>query len=524
MVKRQVVIAGVLTVWLVATALRAEPPAKGRLPITISKATTYITEPLRPDGYPDYLAALNQMAGKGVTPENNAVVALMQAFGPGPIDSKDRDKFFKMLGVAAPPDKGEYFVEYRKYVEKHAPDALKWPETTKGPYEPLASRQEYRAARSPWSDQDCPLVAAWLAEEEGPLARVVEASRLSGFYVPAISHRKMDMWFSFPLSSPLLEAARALHARALRRLRDGDVRRAWSDLQACHRLGRLQAAAPTATEWLVGITVEGIARYGEAQFAHYARLTPDQARKCRVAIRNLPAPSPVADKFAVMRFSYLDEVCATARGSVSADAILGKNSRAGRWIAGGLVDWDQAMRLGNEYFDGMVQAAGKPVGREAVEAALALDRELERETAKYRNDKAPLSRDRAVATRGTCLAYLVPYDTSSVKWLVEARDRMFVYDQLTEIALALSAYRTEHGEYPKALAAIQPDYLPGIPEDPYTKGPFRYRRWSDGYMLYSVGPNGEDDGGEMSWGSAQLMRHSDDMGIRVPDPAEEEGK
>ena len=33
------------------------PPAKKPLPIKISKETTYITEPLRPDGYPDYVAA-----------------------------------------------------------------------------------------------------------------------------------------------------------------------------------------------------------------------------------------------------------------------------------------------------------------------------------------------------------------------------------------------------------------------------------------------------------------------------------
>jgi len=31
-----------------------------RVLVTISKETTYITEPLRADGYPDYVAALNQ--------------------------------------------------------------------------------------------------------------------------------------------------------------------------------------------------------------------------------------------------------------------------------------------------------------------------------------------------------------------------------------------------------------------------------------------------------------------------------
>ena len=33
---------------------------KPKLPFTISKETTYIVEPLDNDGYPDYVAALNE--------------------------------------------------------------------------------------------------------------------------------------------------------------------------------------------------------------------------------------------------------------------------------------------------------------------------------------------------------------------------------------------------------------------------------------------------------------------------------
>ena len=67
-----------------SSAFAAEPPAKTkpRVLVTISKATTYITEPLRSDGYPDYIAALNQRLSKGVTPENNAVVLFWRAMGP----------------------------------------------------------------------------------------------------------------------------------------------------------------------------------------------------------------------------------------------------------------------------------------------------------------------------------------------------------------------------------------------------------------------------------------------------------
>ncbi len=55
-----------------------QPPHPSRPLVAISARTTYITEPLRTDGYPDYLAALNRLASKGVTLENNAAVLLMQ--------------------------------------------------------------------------------------------------------------------------------------------------------------------------------------------------------------------------------------------------------------------------------------------------------------------------------------------------------------------------------------------------------------------------------------------------------------
>lgn len=60
--------------------------AGNRVLVTISKETTYITEPLHPDGYPDYVAVLNQQFSEGVTPENNSAVLFLKAVGPKILD------------------------------------------------------------------------------------------------------------------------------------------------------------------------------------------------------------------------------------------------------------------------------------------------------------------------------------------------------------------------------------------------------------------------------------------------------
>jgi hypothetical protein len=74
--------------------------------------------------------------------------------------------------------------------------------------------------------------------------------------------------------------------------------------------------------------------------------------------------------------------------------------------------------------------------------------------------------------------------------LADAQDEMFV------AALALQAWRAEHGRYPETLDALVPDILEAAPADPFAGAPLKYRRDGETYVLYSVGPDGRDDGGE----------------------------
>lgn len=65
------------------------------------------------------------------------------------------------------------------------------------------------------------------------------------------------------------------------------------------------------------------------------------------------------------------------------------------------------------------------------------------------------------------------------------------------VTLALRAYKLDHGAYPPALAALEPQYLRAVPADPFgLSGPLRYTRTGAKYLLYSVGPDGKDDGGK----------------------------
>ncbi len=61
--------------------------------------------------------------------------------------------------------------------------------------------------------------------------------------------------------------------------------------------------------------------------------------------------------------------------------------------------------------------------------------------------------------------------------------------------LALSEYHRANGSYPRELDELVPKYLPRTPIDYADRKPLRYRRGGAEYVLYSVGYDGEDDGG-----------------------------
>jgi hypothetical protein len=84
-------------------------------------------------------------------------------------------------------------------------------------------------------------------------------------------------------------------------------------------------------------------------------------------------------------------------------------------------------------------------------------------------------------------------------------------------ALATERFRREAGRWPHSLTELVPTYLTVAPTDPFDGQPLRYRRWADGLVIYSIGANGIDDGGQVSPTTEPLG--SPDVGVRLWDVA-----
>lgn len=61
--------------------------------------------------------------------------------------------------------------------------------------------------------------------------------------------------------------------------------------------------------------------------------------------------------------------------------------------------------------------------------------------------------------------------------------------------LALRCYQSSKGQPPARLEDIVPDYLTRVPQDPFPRHALVYHPQGTNWLLYSIGPDGVDNGG-----------------------------
>ena len=96
----------------------------------------------------------------------------------------------------------------------------------------------------------------------------------------------------------------------------------------------------------------------------------------------------------------------------------------------------------------------------------------------------------------TFLAAIAVPDFSKA-WQTTAHNQTMVNE--TQTACALERYHLVHGQYPKTLDALVPQFIEKLPHDIIGGQPLHYHRMADGeFLLYSIGWNQVDDKGHES--------------------------
>ncbi len=500
-----------------------KPRKKYKPKFTIGKETTYATGPVDKDGFIDYATALHERMRQGVTPENNANVLIWKAIGPHPQKLTMPAYFFDWLGMPAPPEQGDYFVDLARYMKEQLKVDTK------------ESKEEFndeldRAGKRAWTPKQYPHLAEWLKANEKPLALVVAASKRSHYYSP-LAPGKSDEGQGVLFASPMpgvqkcREFGSALAARAMLRVGQGRNEEAWQDLLACHRLARHVARGPQFVDALVGVALEAIASEADLAFLERAELDAKRIKQCLRDLQLLPPMPALADTVDLgERFCLLDQIMMVNRyGLLYLEALsfIGENTpdpekKLAHQLIMENLDLNPALRGINRWYD---RVAANMRSRDPLRRARDLYELIDevRERKPDFVDREKLAKlflgtgEQKGKMIGDLLLVLMAPSVLNVQL---AADRTEQIQRNLHLAFALAAYQRDHGRYPMNLDALAPKYLATIPEDLFTGKALVYRPSQNGYLLYSFGVNGRDDEGRYY----EDEPPGDDPNVRMPLP------
>ena len=446
------------------------PPPK----IRVSRETTHFDGPRRPDGSINFEGAIHNHFSEHVTPEENAAVLLYEALGPV-IDGQRVDTLlYHRLGMTQPPMGRRYFQPINEI--PRLPDGSVEATQFKAALQALSLVRKAVERPKYYSPLVPPL------EAPGRFATLTKAS-LAG---PAMM-RKMGETFAAQARIDLLQ---------------GDVESSLEDLMTCQRLGRLLNQGVTTVEQGIGIDLEELAISMRLAIVKsgLSRETLDRVQQ-RLAAELPPLRSMDGVVDITERAVFLDLVSRMQEPDFEPRdfSLLRRSHTPFKPLVARVVDHNVAMELGNKYYDRMADALRETewsrrsqLIAEVVGDLEAMVAEVNDESA-WRKQHVPSMRARVLSEQ---VARILLVNLFTGAHLTQKRQDLLTQNLRNHrVAIALFAWYADHQTYPQTLAELTPEYLSAIPDDLFSSAPPIYRRSETGFMLYSIGPNGVDDGG-----------------------------
>ncbi len=483
-------------------------------PITVSRETTYITEPLGEDGLPDYRRYLIEQMSEGVTPENDGARLFWKAVWPGELNPEQQALVAAEFGFDPTTVQDRQFcgplaATVFKSIKRWLGDASLFPEYRGDDDE--AENLIYAASRSPWKRADLPPLADWLQEQQGTLDLLVEAlSRPEWLSITTVSRSDSQadpFGGMIPEIGMYRHVTAALQTRGNRSLGDSNPHAAWRDCGAIYQLAGHLCREPTLLGRLIGVDLMGKAH--ELTLNLLDRRDIDQELLESIEAQ-LVASEAILDGMRGLPFGErilnIEMVHSFHRSASAAEELSWIDLPQGIvWLADATcVDWNTTLATINRELDLYDAAMLAPtwIKRQALASAI-----------KVRSDDSYGMGGRTARSllsphaRGELLGEVLADTDSSFLIVADVQTRSEEQHQHLRIALKLAEVRNAEGEYPPTLASIDAALL----TDKLQAKPLVYQRTEDGYLLYSVGANGRDDEASCEggiWGGEKFSGYS----------------
>ena len=304
---------------------------------------------------------------------------------------------------------------------------------------------------------------------------------------------------------PLGQLAHLLALDSSERQAHGDLTGAWDDIMALFRMAHHISDGFGLWAFSSSATVERMALGRALEWAVARGQTPDRLHSALVAFRELPKMPSAVDSIRIEAEQIentLDLPKSRLREWAFEEMVKGSSSPTERAFASTLFDlattpWERVR----------ARRVNRLISTAAIEDAM-----LE-----------PWERSRGLNTE---IQHARKTSRNAMTLMRSPESHVFAsdYNELGRRALvqimAIRAWQLRHGgRFPKNLGALVPAELPELPNDPYSGHPFGYVQSTDqdvpalrhafvpssgngqaavpgSWLLYSVGPNGQDDGGK----------------------------
>ncbi len=281
------------------------------------------------------------------------------------------------------------------------------------------------------------------------------------------------------------QVARALNWRSLYKAYSGEIESALDDCISLLRFGRHQEGKGLLIEQLVGIAIEALAHGSISMIIEKADVPADTLKNIQEKLQNEYAKShdiinldgEKAFLYDYIQRSFTDDGKGGGRMLARGAPLAVGDWKSGLWRFATLSypDRREVTRMVDRYYE----LAGQLLD----ETPLQLERTDESEKLGE------------IAGESFLMKILAPAHDRIVNlcWRVKTH-RIAI---LT--ILALERYERDKGEYPENLCIlVELGYLEKLPRDPYSDGPLVYKKTDDSFILYSLGENLSDDGGQVA--------------------------
>jgi len=275
------------------------------------------------------------------------------------------------------------------------------------------------------------------------------------------------------------DAARMLAVRARVLSTDGRHEDALADCATTFRLAEHAKAEPTDIAQLVAFALEAIAEPPLRETLCGGSPSPEA---CRDTFDQLRPSAELASVVHAMEFELALHIWISdyARHAPAADVVrMWSGQKASRWQRAGIVlyrtvgrpllnlNQRASLRIWAQYLDALELPWPESAERiEVIDASLG---------------GLPLGHP-----------MVTPEIMRGFTRIVWIRDLRTASVRAGQIALAVAAHRADHGSYPDSLADLDAaDW--DLPTDPFGGGPYHYRREGGGFVVWSIGPDMEDD-------------------------------